>query len=138
MRGGFFVYWGKLKEVCHEYVGFCVVGRAFKASFTGTSSADPLKTGIAVFERGKTFALIWGVLATLIGQVIMLKNMDDPAGIGPGFGCAAAAACQRGLPLPLLLSGGHRSRRGIGGRCLSAGCAAGDELWGGRDGDGAG
>lgn len=34
------------------------------------------------------FSLILGSSGTLIGLVIMLKHMDDPAAIGPGFAIA--------------------------------------------------
>ena len=34
------------------------------------------------------FSLALGASATFIGLVIMLKNMDDPAAIGPGFAIA--------------------------------------------------
>ncbi len=54
------------------------MGGACKAIFTKTRSAANLQNGIAVIERGKTFAIAWGVLVMLVIQEHILLNMDDP------------------------------------------------------------
>jgi len=64
------------------------VWSAFKAVFSGSPDRDSIETGIAVWERGKSFAIASGMLGTLIGFVLMLQSMDDPASIGPAMGVA--------------------------------------------------
>ena len=44
-----------------------------------------LKLGVLMFDRMKMFAQAFGWIGVLIGLVIMLKNMSDPAAIGPGM-----------------------------------------------------
>jgi len=43
-----------------------------------------LEKGILAFGRIKTYALATGWIGTLIGAVLMLQHLDDPAKIGPG------------------------------------------------------
>ena len=43
-----------------------------------------LQMGILMLERTKTFAQATGWIGVLVGAIIMLKNVDDPAAIGPG------------------------------------------------------
>ncbi len=44
--------------------------------------------GKALFETVGKYAPAFGMIGTLIGLVVMLKNMDDPAKIGPGMAIA--------------------------------------------------
>ena len=44
-----------------------------------------LELGILIYSRMKTYAQATGWIGVLIGLVIMLRNMDDPAAIGPGM-----------------------------------------------------
>ena len=46
------------------------------------------KTGKALFETLGRYAPAFGMVGTLIGLIIMLGNMDDPAAIGPGMAVA--------------------------------------------------
>lgn len=85
------------------------LGSAFKAIFTRNPAPDTMKLGIAVFERGKSFAVAGGVLGTLIGWVLMLKALDDPAAIGPSVAVVFMALfygllLAYGLFLPLVVS----------------------------------
>ena len=41
-----------------------------------------------IFDTGGKYAPAMGMIGTLVGLVIMLKNMDDPAAIGPGMAVA--------------------------------------------------
>jgi flagellar motor component MotA len=59
-----------------------------KVFFSGDTEADVVQEGIRGWKLAAVFALIMGSIGTLIGLVIMLKNMDDPAAIGPGFAIA--------------------------------------------------
>ena len=43
-----------------------------------------MEKGILMLGRMKTYAQATGWIGVLIGAIIMLKNMDDPAAIGPG------------------------------------------------------
>ena len=47
-----------------------------------------LGKGILMLGRMKTFAQATGWIGTLIGAVLILKNLDDPAAIGPGAALA--------------------------------------------------
>lgn len=46
------------------------------------------RTGQDVFEKWGELAPAFGMLGTLIGLVIMLSDLDDPAAIGPGMATA--------------------------------------------------
>ena len=46
------------------------------------------KGGISIFEQMGSFGPAMGMVGTLIGLVIMLKNLDDPSAIGPGMALA--------------------------------------------------
>ncbi len=45
-------------------------------------------SGKALFDAVGRYAPAFGMIGTLVGLVIMLKNMDDPAKIGPGMAIA--------------------------------------------------
>ena len=61
---------------------------AVRAVFSKGASREMLALGVAVFERGQSYAVGSGVLGTLVGTVIMLGRLDDPARIGPGLAVA--------------------------------------------------
>jgi len=44
--------------------------------------------GKAVFDALSKYAPAFGMLGTIIGLIVMLRNMDDPAKIGPGMALA--------------------------------------------------
>ncbi len=46
------------------------------------------KTGKSLMETGGRYAPAFGMIGTLMGLIIMLGNMDDPAAIGPGMAVA--------------------------------------------------
>jgi len=48
-------------------------------------------TGKKMLERGSEMAPAFGMLATLMGLVTMLRNMSDPSGIGSGMALALIA-----------------------------------------------
>ena len=49
---------------------------------------DRHEVGKGIFETAGKYAPAMGMIGTLVGLVIMLKNMDDPAAIGPGMAVA--------------------------------------------------
>lgn len=46
------------------------------------------KTGKSLMETAGRYAPAFGMIGTLMGLIIMLGNMDDPAAIGPGMAVA--------------------------------------------------
>ncbi len=50
--------------------------------------ADRHAQGKALFDNMAKFAPAFGMIGTLVGLVLMLKNMDDPNSIGPGMAVA--------------------------------------------------
>lgn len=60
---------------------------AIKKALLGARSFNlgEFSLGIAVLARGYQLAWATGFATTLLGLVIMLQNMDDPAAIGPGM-----------------------------------------------------
>ena len=58
-------------------------GSAVKAVFSRESDARSLKLAVAVFERGRSYAVVSGALGSVVGMVIVLKNLDDPSQLGP-------------------------------------------------------
>jgi chemotaxis protein MotA len=50
--------------------------------------ADRHDVGKALLETIGKYAPAFGMIGTLVGLVIMLSNMDDPAAIGPGMAVA--------------------------------------------------
>ena len=58
------------------------------AVLLGRSGSQDVARSVSFFRLGAAFALAGGLLGTLIGLVIMLKNMDDPSAIGPGMAVA--------------------------------------------------
>jgi chemotaxis protein MotA len=74
--------------------------------------------GKAVFDNIGKFAPAFGMIGTLIGLVIMLKNMNDPSKIGPGMAVALITTFYGALlanlvALPLAEKLGRRSREEV-------------------------
>jgi len=57
------------------------VGAVFKCSL----SADEYRIAADTWRKTEDYLVGSGVMGTLIGCIIMLKNIDDPAAIGPGL-----------------------------------------------------
>jgi len=62
--------------------------REAAAVLLGRSGSPNVSRSVGFFRLGAAFALVGGFLGTLIGLVIMLKNMDDPSALGPGMAVA--------------------------------------------------
>ena len=58
---------------------------SISAVFSRSPNRQAILLGIAACERGKSIALISGMLGVFVGLVIMLNNMDDPSALGPGM-----------------------------------------------------
>ncbi len=46
------------------------------------------RKGRSILERAGEFAPAWGMIGTLIGLVLMLRNLDDPSSLGPNMAIA--------------------------------------------------
>ena len=77
-------------------------GSAVKAVLSRESDARSLKLAIAVFERGRSYAIVAGALGSVVGMVIILKNLDDPSALGPGLAMCLVTMLY-GLALAYLL-----------------------------------
>ena len=60
----------------------------FKAVFSGDATPEELRAGISGWQRARACLLAAGVTCVLIGLIIILKNIGDPALIGPGMALA--------------------------------------------------
>ena len=58
------------------------------AVFSGDATNEQLTAAAKGWRMARSYTLAFGVIGTFIGGVIMLKNMDDPAAIGPGVALA--------------------------------------------------
>ncbi|HUU82449.1 MAG TPA: MotA/TolQ/ExbB proton channel family protein [Phycisphaerae bacterium] len=79
------------------------------------SVATRHEAGRALFENVGKYAPAFGMIGTLVGLVVMLKNMDDPSAIGPGMAVALLTTLYGSLlanlvALPLADKLGTRSR----------------------------
>lgn len=64
------------------------IGPMFGSVFRCSVPAADLLQAARDWKLAAAYLLASGVIGTLIGLVIMLKNMDDPAAIGPGMAIA--------------------------------------------------
>ena len=55
------------------------------AVLLGRSGSQDVARSVSFFRLGAAFALAGGFLGTLIGLMIILKNLTDPSRIGPGM-----------------------------------------------------
>src|SRR5699024_9797077 len=66
-----------LKEMIHEIMD---------AEITDTQNRH--EKGRAIIEKAGEYAPAWGMIGTLIGLVLMLSSLDDPASLGPNMAVA--------------------------------------------------
>jgi len=64
------------------------VGGMFSAVFTGGASAAALTDAAKAWRLAAAYLLAAGAIGTIIGLVIMLRNLDDIAMLGPGSAIA--------------------------------------------------
>ena len=64
------------------------IGPMFGSVFRCSVPAVDLLQTARDWKLAAAYLLASGVIGTLIGLVIMLKNMDDPAALGPGMAIA--------------------------------------------------
>ena len=56
-----------------------------KAAFSGSASDEVVRAGAYGWRMARNYSLAAAGFGAFIGSIIMLKNMDDPAAIGPGM-----------------------------------------------------
>ena len=61
------------------------ISQAVGAVFKCDLSADEYRIAADTWRKSEDFLVGSGIMGTLIGCIIMLKNLDDPAAIGPGL-----------------------------------------------------
>src|SRR5690625_2742133 len=44
--------------------------------------------GRSILEKAGEYAPAWGMIGTLVGLILMLSNLDDPASLGPNMAVA--------------------------------------------------
>ncbi|MEC8932273.1 MAG: MotA/TolQ/ExbB proton channel family protein [Candidatus Latescibacterota bacterium] len=64
------------------------VGNMFGAVFSADATSEQLTAAADAWEHTGIYAQAMGGIGTIIGLVIILKNMDDPAALGPGMAVA--------------------------------------------------
>lgn len=79
--------------------------------------------GKALFDTLGKYAPAFGMLGTIIGLIIMLKNMDDPSALGPGMALALITTFYGSLLsnviyLPISDKLGTRSAEEVAGKLL--------------------
>ncbi len=80
-------------------------------------------SGKGLFETLGKYAPAFGMLGTIIGLILMLKNMDDPAALGPGMALALVTTFYGSLLsnvffLPMADKLGLRSDEEVGSKVL--------------------
>ncbi|WP_017756145.1 flagellar motor protein MotP [Calidifontibacillus oryziterrae] len=53
-----------------------------------TAMEDRHKIGRAIVEKAGELAPAWGMIGTLVGLILMLKNLNDPSTLGPSMAIA--------------------------------------------------
>jgi len=64
------------------------IGSMFKAVFSGNATLEELQAGVNGWRLARVFTIAAGVMGTVIGLILMLHKMDDPAAIGPAMAVA--------------------------------------------------
>ena len=69
------------------FAGVCI-SSMLKVFFSSNAEGEVVEEGKRGWKLAAVLAMGMGATGTLIGLVIMLKSMDDPAALGPGFAIA--------------------------------------------------
>ena len=84
----------------------CQVATMFKAVFSNEATTAELQVGAKGLKMARIYILASGAIGLLIGTIIMLNNLSDPAAIGPAMAiiilsCLYGLFTAFGLCLPL-------------------------------------
>jgi len=61
------------------------ISAMLKSAISGDATPDELREGAKGWQMASWYVLGAGFMGILIGGLVMLKNLDDPAAIGPGI-----------------------------------------------------
>ena len=108
---GAMLYLESFSIVCVGTLGMLLLGGSsiptmFKSVFSSAASEEEIRVGIRAWKMARFYSLGAGIMGGLIGLIIMFKNMDNPAAIGPGMAIALLSSLHSlclafGLCLPL-------------------------------------
>ena len=59
-----------------------------KTAFSGDATDEELREGISDWRQARTYSLVAGIACVMVGTIICVANLDDPARIGPGMAIA--------------------------------------------------
>lgn len=59
--------------------------RRTAASFPGTRAPPQIRLGILLFRAARYGALAGGFFTLVIGLILIMKNIEDPSGLGPSM-----------------------------------------------------
>ena len=74
-------------------IGALIFARAgipnmFGAAFDAGATAEQLQAAARGWTQARTYSVASGIIGTMVGFVIVLKNLDDIGAIGPGLAIA--------------------------------------------------
>ena len=79
------------------------ISAMFKGAFSNNATADELRAGARGWELFGIYALVAGAIGTLIGLVLMLASITDPAALLPAMAICLLTQVY-GFGLALLIS----------------------------------
>lgn len=59
-----------------------------KTAFSGDATDEELREGISDWRQARAYSLVAGIACVMVGIIICVANLDDPARIGPGMAIA--------------------------------------------------
>src|SRR5699024_11625272 len=72
--------------ITEEGIKTKIINEIMDAKITATQNRH--EKGRAIIEKAGEYAPAWGMIGTLIGLVLMLSSLDDPASLGPNMAVA--------------------------------------------------
>jgi hypothetical protein len=76
----------------------------FRAGFSRRATEEQMQAAIFGWRMARLCALGMGLLGTLIGAILMMRNLNDPAAIGPGMSLAVTTILYAAVAAPFYLA----------------------------------
>ena len=67
------------------------IGKMFVAIFSSSASKEEIESAAIGWRLARQLFIASGAIGTVIGFILILNNLDDPAAIGPGAAIALIA-----------------------------------------------
>jgi len=99
-------------------IGGGSIPQMFGAVFSSEATPEELRASIEGWRLARNSSLVAGTVAMIAGLITMMKNIDDPAAIGPGMALALLGtmyAIVLGYGVCLPLQAGLKERAGEAG-----------------------